>query len=110
MRRIELKWPGPRTRRRIAITLASIVATWAILIGLVAPPIARSVAEKKLTAALHRRTTIAKIVVNPFTLALTVRGFAVRDRDGGPFVAFDEALTSTCSSCRFCVAAPSSAR
>ena len=87
---MKIRWPTRRGWRRTGITLASIVGVYAVLVGLIAPPIARSVAEKKLSAALHRRTTIAKIVVNPFTLALTVRGFAVRDRDGGPFVAFDE--------------------
>ncbi|HEX8952525.1 MAG TPA: DUF748 domain-containing protein, partial [Polyangia bacterium] len=70
--------------------MGATVALWGLLVGVIAPPIARSVAEKKLTAALHRRTTIDKIVINPFSLALTVRGFQIRDRDGGPFVAFDE--------------------
>src|SRR4051794_39991867 len=79
-----------RRLRRLAGTVAGLFVLYAVVLGLVVPPIARSVAQKKLTAALHRPTTIERIVVNPFTLSVSVRGLVVRERDGGPFLAFDE--------------------
>jgi hypothetical protein len=77
--------------RKIVIGLAGAIAFIALLGFLVLPPIVRSVIEKQATKALHRKTTVASVRINPFTLSVTVRGLAIADREtGGPFLAFDE--------------------
>ena len=45
--------------------------------------------EKRLTAALHRETTIARVRTNPYALSVTIDGFLVKSQDGGDFVSWD---------------------
>jgi hypothetical protein len=80
-----------RRLRKAATWLAGAVALFAVVGFLVLPPIVRSVIEKKAGEALHRKTTVAEVRINPFALSVTVRGLAIADREtGGPFLAFDE--------------------
>src|SRR5690349_11073376 len=82
---------GRARLRRIAIWAGSIVALYAIVGFLVAPPIARSQAESALTELLGRKVTVERVRINPFALSASVLGFAIRDREGeGSLVAFDE--------------------
>jgi uncharacterized protein involved in outer membrane biogenesis len=80
----------PKVRRRLALAAAA-VALYA-LVGFVAvPPMLRSFLAGTLTKALHRRTTVERVAVNPFALSLRVRGLTVREPDSDrPFVSFDE--------------------
>jgi hypothetical protein len=66
------------------------LATNTLLGFVVVPRVARSLLEKQLTKFLDRGATIGRISLNPFTLAVTLDQVAVRDRDGGPFLAFDQ--------------------
>lgn len=55
------------------------------------PPILKSILMKKLSESLHREVTVERIHFNPFTLALTVQGFGIRERGGtDSFVSFQE--------------------
>jgi hypothetical protein len=56
---------------------------------LILPLIVRRQLEKRLTAALHRETTIARVRTNPYALSVTIDGLLVKDRDGTPFVSWD---------------------
>ncbi len=77
--------------KRIGIVLASIIAAVGVLGFLVAPPILKSVLVKELSARLQRPVEIAGIAVNPYALSATVRGFAVKERDGSQaFLGFEE--------------------
>jgi uncharacterized protein involved in outer membrane biogenesis len=80
----------PKVRRRLAFA-AAVVALYA-LIGFVAvPPLVRTLLTRKLTAALHRPTTVERVAVNPFSLSVRVRGLTVREPDGnGIFVSLDD--------------------
>jgi uncharacterized protein involved in outer membrane biogenesis len=86
--------PSParsRLRRwslRLAIALAAIalllVAAW-----LAVPPLARAQLESRLTAALHRPTTVQSVAFDPFALRLTVRDLVVAAPAGPPLFAAD---------------------
>jgi uncharacterized protein involved in outer membrane biogenesis len=61
--------------------VAIAVAAAALLGFVVAPPVIRHVAEARLTRLLGRQVTIARVRVNPFTLAVTADGVRVLERD-----------------------------
>lgn len=69
-------------------------AKWAIggalafgLVGvagfLVAPPLAKSLAERQLGEMFHRPVSIDGISINPYALSAEVRGFRMQEREGG---------------------------
>lgn len=68
---------------RNGLLIAAVAAPllYALFGFLVLPPIARARAEAQLSATLSRPVHIAKVRLNPFTLALSVEGFEVRERD-----------------------------
>ncbi|HSZ80800.1 MAG TPA: DUF748 domain-containing protein, partial [Polyangia bacterium] len=84
--------PPPRRRRwprRLAIGGALTLLVIVLAAFFVAPPIARSVAQKQLGALLGRKVSIARVRINPLTLSLTVEGFEIFEADGAtPFVSF----------------------
>ena len=57
---------------------------------LILPPIIRSVAVKQLSKQLDREVSIQQVKLNPFALSATVRGLLIKDKDGEPFVSWDE--------------------
>ena len=57
---------------------------------LILPPIVCSVAVKQISRQLDREVSIEKIKINPFTLSTTIRGLLVKDKDGEPFVSWNE--------------------
>ncbi|WP_051408965.1 DUF748 domain-containing protein [Syntrophorhabdus aromaticivorans] len=57
----------------------------------VAPPLLKSAILRKLSDSLHREASIRQIRVNPYALSITVRGFALKDRETeDTFFSFDE--------------------
>ena len=44
------------------------------------PPLMKYILTKELSQNLHREVTIGQIKVNPYTLSVTVRGLAIKDR------------------------------
>ncbi len=80
-----------RHRRKILTWTAACMALFALIGFLVVPPILKSVLTKQLTAALHREVSIREVRVNPFTLAATLRGVAVKEpEDSENFASFEE--------------------
>lgn len=80
----------PRVRK-IALWSVGGVALFTVIGFLVAPYVVKAVLEKQLSAKLHRPTTVQEVAINPYALSATVRGFAVKEREGDDiFVAFDE--------------------
>ena len=63
---------------------------YAILGFLILPPIIRAIAVKQLSRQLDREVSIEKVKINPFVLSTTVRGLLIKDKDGQPFVSWDE--------------------
>jgi hypothetical protein len=77
--------------RKVGWWAAGIVGLYAIVGFLVLPPVAKHVALKELPKALHREVSIESIRFNPFTLALRVTGFGVKEKEStNLFVGFDE--------------------
>src|SRR6185503_18482626 len=80
-------WPG---RRRKGIVWAVAVMLFYTIFGfLILPPIARSVAVKRLSRELNREVSIETIRINPYALSCAIRGLLIKDSDGEPFVSWD---------------------
>jgi uncharacterized protein involved in outer membrane biogenesis len=70
--------------------LAGVVAVYAALGFLLFPYVLRKQLESKLPPLLHRPVSVREVRFNPFDVALTVRGFSVREKDGSSFLSFEE--------------------
>ena len=83
----------PRTRK-LAIWFAAILALLGIS-AFAAPPLLKGKIAAELAKTLHREVSIKQIWFNPFTMSLTVRGFVMKERQGGATaVSFDELYTN----------------
>jgi uncharacterized protein involved in outer membrane biogenesis len=81
--------PSRRRWLRRGAIAASVVAGYAVLGFLVAPPILRRTLVERASAALHREVSVARVRLNPFALSVTVEGLTVVHPGGVPFVAWD---------------------
>jgi uncharacterized protein involved in outer membrane biogenesis len=80
----------PRVRRWLALAVAGL-ALYGLIGFLAAPPLLRSLLANSLTKALHRRTTVEHVAVNPFALSVRVRGLTVHEPGADQvFVSLDE--------------------
>ena len=80
----------PRARR-IGWWILGIVVAIGVIGFLVVPPIAKHYLVAALSKELKREVTIESLRVNPYTLAVTVRGFVMKDRAGPePALTFEE--------------------
>ncbi len=57
---------------------------------LILPLIIRAVAVKQLSSQLDRQVSIKRIKLNPYAFSTTIRGLLIMDKDGEPFVSWDE--------------------
>jgi len=81
----------PGRVRTVATWAGGLLALYAILGFLVAPPIVRSQLERALTEELGRMVTIERVRINPFAFSASVHGFRVKERDGGAdAIAFED--------------------
>jgi hypothetical protein len=80
-------------RRRWRIALLAVlgtVAAYAVTVGLIVPPIARTLIADKASEALGRVVVLDALRINPFTLDATARGLRILEADGKtPFASFD---------------------
>jgi hypothetical protein len=80
---------SPR-KRKLVLWIFGLLLFYTVVGFLILPPIIRSVAAKQLSKQLDREVSIQKVKLNPFALSCTVRGLLVKDKDGEPFVSWDE--------------------
>jgi len=80
----------PLRKRRLALWSLGLLVFYAVVGFLILPPIVRSIAVKQLSKQLGRDVSIEKIKINPFALSTTVRCLLIKDKDGEPFVSWDE--------------------
>src|ERR1039457_5706636 len=79
-----------RRRRNIILGFLSAFVLFSLFGFFGLPPILKAQGEKRLSALLHRPVTIGRVRVNPYTLALTVEKYAIREREGGNlFIGWD---------------------
>jgi uncharacterized protein involved in outer membrane biogenesis len=79
----------PRIRKTLW-WIVGVVVFIAVAGFLVAPPIVKWQAQKRLSALLHRTVAIESVSINPFALSTEVDGFQVSERDGsGVALGFD---------------------
>lgn len=80
---------SPR-RRKLILWVLGLVLFYAVAGFLILPPIVRSVAAKQISKQLDREVSIEKVKINPFVLSTTIRGLLIKDKDGEPFISWDE--------------------
>ena len=84
-------WISLSTRKRKLLLWAlGLVLFYTVAGFLILPPILRHVAVKQLAAQLDREVSIAQVKLNPFALSATVDGLLIKDKDGEPFLSWDE--------------------
>jgi hypothetical protein len=84
----------PRKRnklRKLVFLAVGLFIVYTIVGFFVLPPIIRSVAAKKLSEQLGREVTIRQIKLNPFAFSATIRGVLIKEKNGEPFLSWDEA-------------------
>ncbi len=82
--------------RKNKILLSCLTAFIFLLIftAAILPIIVRNQAVKAIEKETGRKVQIEKVAINPFTLTVTVKGFAIKDQDGGPFISIGSLRTS----------------
>jgi uncharacterized protein DUF748 len=81
----------PGRVRTAAMWAGGVLAVYAVLGFLVAPPIVRSQLERELTEQLGRTVRVERVRINPFALSASVLGFAIKEREGdSTLFAFEE--------------------
>jgi hypothetical protein len=91
--------PGPRFWSRLqrrwtwtAAILGALVLVYALVGFFLVPRIIDSQIRTQARTSLHREARSASVAFNPFTLAATISGFTLSDRDGTDLLAFDRLL------------------
>jgi len=81
---------GMSLARKIGLGVVCFILLFGALGYFVLPAVIISQAEKQVTEKLHRRLTIQKIDVSPYTLSLTVHDLKLMEPDGSTvFASFD---------------------
>jgi hypothetical protein len=80
----------PPRKSKLALWIFGVLIFYTIFGFLILPPIVRHVAIKQLSQQLGRDVSIEKVKINPFAFSATVRGLLIKEKDGQPFVSWDE--------------------
>ncbi len=73
-------------KTKIILTAGGILVVLGLFIAFVLPSIVKSKAVEALRDATGRSVRIEQVSLNPLTLTASVRGFAIEEKGGGPFV------------------------
>ena len=80
-----------RTFKKILAGLVVFLVLFGVAGFFIAPAVLKPLIIEKISEALHRKTSVDKININPFALSVTIKGFSIEDPGRkAPFVAFDE--------------------
>jgi hypothetical protein len=81
----------PRRLRKLLFWAIGLFLVYTIVGFFILPPIVRSVAVKQLTQQLGREVTIQQVKLNPFAFSGTILGVLIKEKNGEPFLSWDEA-------------------
>ena len=82
-------WISPR-KCKLVVWAVGLLLIYTVVGFLILPPIVRGVAVKQISKLIDREVSIEKVKINPFALSTTIRGLLIKDKDGQPFVSWDE--------------------
>jgi hypothetical protein len=82
--------PPPPRRRKLLLWALGLLLFYTVAGFFILPPIIRSVAVKQISKQLDREVSIRQVKLNPFAFSTTIRGLLIKDKDGEPFVSWDE--------------------
>jgi hypothetical protein len=77
-------------RRKLLFWILGLLLFYTVAGFLVLPPIIRAVAVKQLSKQLDREVSIQKVKLNPFAFSTAIRGLLIKDKNGEPFISWDE--------------------
>jgi len=80
----------PPRKRKLVVWIFGCIIAYALIGFLILPPIIRHVAVQQLSKQLDRNVSIRQVKLNPFVLSATVDGLLIKDKDGQPFLSWDE--------------------
>ena len=76
--------------RRLAWWALGLLLFYLVTGFLILPPILRHVAVRQLAQQFDREVSIEKIRLNPLAFSTTISGLLIKDKDGRPFISWDE--------------------
>jgi hypothetical protein len=85
-----IRFSLPARQRKLVVWALSLLVGYTVIGFLILPPIIRVVAVKQIARQIDREVSIQKVKINPFVLSATVDGLLIKDKDGQPFVSWDE--------------------
>jgi hypothetical protein len=92
MKKPLLAGPARKSRfRKLWFWVIGLFLVYTIVGFFIAPPIVRSVAVKQLSQQLGRDVSIQQVKLNPFAFSGTIRGVLIKEKNGDPFLSWDEA-------------------
>jgi hypothetical protein len=80
----------PPKARKPTGWVAGLLLFYTLFGFLILPFIVRAVAVKQLSRQFDREVSIRQVRMNPYVLSATVRGLVIKDKDGEPFISWDE--------------------
>jgi hypothetical protein len=87
---LRTRWRAASSRQRIAAILAALWLLYVLAGYFLLSPLIRTTTINTLAEMTGREVLLERVVFNPAALSLSLRGFAIRDDDGGDLLAFDE--------------------
>lgn len=81
-------------RNKYILIAIGIIATLLLFTMTILPMIVRSKAVAAIEEATGRKAHIKSVAINPFTLAVTVKEFAIDEKEGTPLVGFSQVRAS----------------
>ena len=72
----------PNRLQKIAIAAVVAVIVYTLSGFFLLPPLVKNLAEKKLSQALERQTTITRVKINPYLLTCAIDGFTIKNQAG----------------------------
>lgn len=83
-------WKNASRKRKAVIVILSLLFLYALVGFLILPPIVRHVAVKQLSQQLGREVSVEKVSINPFAFSAAIHGLVIKEKDGSPFVSWNE--------------------